>query len=160
AIDCRDDLFPCATKDRHHLMDILPKPLGINMRDDFIEDFRGAILDGTNHTEQHTTRPPAPGAIAVPRVPFEGLLASALTPAQRACGQAIALRFAPPACTRKGKAPQERFVRIEQDDLATAGLVLEGSKLKRGVGEIRRGGLQSAGGAVEAHGIFFNTPRT
>ena len=39
AIDCHDDLFPCATKDRHHLMDILPKPLGIKLRDDFIEDF-------------------------------------------------------------------------------------------------------------------------
>jgi hypothetical protein len=112
-------------------------------------------VDGPNHTEQHATRHPAPGAIAAPRVPFEGLLASDLTPAQRAYGQAIARRFAPPAGTRKGKAPQARFVRLEQDDLATAGLGLEGSQLKRGVGEIRRGGLQSAGGAVEAQGIFF-----
>jgi hypothetical protein len=77
------------------------------MGDDFIEDFRGAILDSTNHTEQDTTRHPAPGATALPRVPFEGLLASDLPPAQRACGQASTQCFAPPAGPREGKAPQE-----------------------------------------------------
>jgi hypothetical protein len=32
-------------------MDILPKPLGIKLRDDFIEDFGGAILDRPNDTQ-------------------------------------------------------------------------------------------------------------
>lgn len=39
AIDHHDDLLPRAAKDRHHLMDILAKPLSLKMRDDFIEDF-------------------------------------------------------------------------------------------------------------------------
>ena len=39
AIDHHDDLFPRATKDGHHLMDILAKPLSIKMGDDFIENF-------------------------------------------------------------------------------------------------------------------------
>ena len=56
AIDDHDDLFARAATERHHLRDILAKPLGIKMGDDVIEDFRGAILDGTHHAEQHATR--------------------------------------------------------------------------------------------------------
>jgi hypothetical protein len=40
------------------------------------------------------------------------------------------LGFPPPAGAGQGKAPQDRFIGIEQDNLATAGLVLEGSKLQ------------------------------
>ena len=81
AIDYHDDLFPSAAKDSHYLMKILAKPLGIKMGDDFIEDFRGPILDGPKHTEPHATRHTAPGAIAYPCVPFESLLTSDLTSA-------------------------------------------------------------------------------
>ena len=47
-------------------------------------------MDGPYHTEQDATGYPAPGAIACPCLPFEGLLASELTPAQRACREPIA----------------------------------------------------------------------
>jgi hypothetical protein len=39
AIDCHNDRFPGTTQDRPHVMDRLPEPLGLKMRDDFIEDF-------------------------------------------------------------------------------------------------------------------------
>src|SRR5262249_21302656 len=112
------------------------------------------------HTEQDAARHSAPGAIASPRLPFEGLLASDLTPAQWACRESRALRCAPPAGTRESKAPQDRFVRIEQDDLAPAGLVLERRQLDRGVGEGCRVGRQPASGPIEAQRIFFRTLRT
>ena len=71
---------------------------------------------------------------------FEGLLAFDLTLAQRACGEARARGFAPPARARQRKAPQDGFVFIEQNDLAAARLVLEGREFERTVGEISRGG--------------------
>jgi hypothetical protein len=117
-------------------------------------------LDGPYHTEQDAIGHPAPGAIACPCLPFEGLLASDLTPAQRACREPIALRCAPPAGSRESKAPQDRFVRIQQDDLAPAGLVLERRQRDRGIGEGRRGGCQPASGPIEAQRIFFRTLRT
>jgi hypothetical protein len=39
AIDHHNDLFPRAAKEGHHLMDILAKPLGIKLRDNFIAHF-------------------------------------------------------------------------------------------------------------------------
>jgi hypothetical protein len=50
-----------------------------------------------------------------------------------------ALGCAPPARPEQGKAPEDGFVFVEQNDLATARLVLEGSQLERAVGEISRG---------------------
>ena len=150
AIDDHHDLFAGVAEGRHHLMDILAQLLGIKVRHDFIEDFGGPILDCSNDTQQHAAGDPAPGAIAHPRLPFEGLLAFDLTLAQGACQEASTLGFAPPARAGQGKAPQDRFVFIEQNDLATARLVLQGGKFERAVGEISRGGLQSAGGAVVA----------
>ena len=58
------------------------------------------------------------------------------------------------------KAPQDRFVFIEQNDLATASLGLEGGKFERARGESSRGGIQSTGGTVGAYVLFFNTQRT
>ena len=95
-----------------------------------------------------------------PRLAFEGLLAFDLTLAQRAYGEAGALRFAPPARAGKGKTPEDRFVFIEHNDLTAARLVFEGGEFERAVGEISRGGIQSARGAVEAYCVFFKTPRT
>src|SRR2546428_1115034 len=160
AIDDHHDLFASFAEGRHDLMDILAQLLGIKVRHDFIEDFGGAILDRPNNTEQHAAGDTAPGAMAYPRLAFEGLLAFDLTLAQRACGEACALRFAPPARAGQGKAPEDRFVFIQQNDLATTGPVLEGGECERAVGEISRGGIQSAGGAVVAYVFFFNVQRT
>ena len=90
-----------------------------------------------------------------PRLAFEGLLAFDLTLAQGARGEARALGFAPPARPGQGKAPQDRFVFIEQNDLTTARLVLQGSECERAIGEISRGGSQATGGAVVAYLLFL-----
>ena len=114
AIDDHHHLFPSGGKDGHHLMDIVPKPLGIKLRDDLIEDFGGPILDSSNDTEQDPAGDPAPGAIASPGIAFEGLLTLDLTLRQGACGEALALGMAmPPASAGQSKAPQDRFVGIE-----------------------------------------------
>src|SRR6266571_2276747 len=52
AIDDHHDLFVGCAEGRHHLMEILAQLLRIKVRDDFIEDVGGAILDRPNHTEQ------------------------------------------------------------------------------------------------------------
>jgi hypothetical protein len=95
-----------------------------------------------------------------PGLAFEAFGTFDLTLAQGAEREASAQGGAPPARAGQRKAPQDRFVFLEQNDLATARLVLEGSKCERAIGEISRGGSPSAGGAVEAHRVFFNTPRT
>ena len=103
AIDDHHDLFVGVAEGCHHLMDILAQLLRIKVRDDFIEDFGGAILDCPNHTEQHAARDPVPGAMAYPRLAF------AQGPRQEAWAQ----RFAPPARPRQRKAPEDRFVFVE-----------------------------------------------
>jgi hypothetical protein len=106
AIDDHHDLFPGGAKRGHHLMNVLSKSLGIQLWDDFIEDFGGPILDRPDDTEQDATRHPVPGAIASPCFAFEGLLMLDLTPRQGACGEAVTLGLtAPPAGAWKGKAP-------------------------------------------------------
>src|SRR5262245_66260952 len=55
AVNDHQDLFPGMAKERHHLMDIFAKPLRLNAGDDFIEDFRGVILDGADNAEAHPT---------------------------------------------------------------------------------------------------------
>ena len=98
AIDDHHHLFPGGGKDGHHLMDILPNPLGIKLRDDLIEDLGCPILDSSNDTEQDPAGDPAPGAIASPGLAFEGLLTLDLTLSQGARGEAVALGMAvPPA---------------------------------------------------------------
>ena len=154
------DVFAGFAEQRHHLMEILAELLGITVRHDFIEDFRGAILDRPKDTEQHATGDPAPGALASPCLAFEGCVAFDLALTQGACRQAIALGFAPPAGAWQRKAPQERFVFIEQNDLATTRLVLEGGECGRAVGEISRGRINAPGGAVVAQILFFKAQRT
>src|SRR5919108_2197214 len=154
------DFFPDFAEGGHDLMDILAQLLGIKMRHDFVEDFGGAILDGANDAEQHPTGDTAPGAILHPCLAFAGLLAFDLALAQGTYWEARALGGAPPARPRQGKAPQDRFVCIEQNDLAPARLVLEGRQCERAIGESRRVGIKATGGAVVAYVFFFNTPRT
>src|SRR5712692_5147776 len=160
AIDDHHDLFVGFTKGRHHLMEILAQLLGIKMRHGLIEHFGGPILDRTNNAEQHATGDTAPGAIASPRLAFAGLLTFDLTLAQRACREARTLRFAPPAHAGQRQAPEDRFVFIEQNDRATASLVLEGGECERAVSEISWGGSKATGGAVVAQVLFFKAQRT
>ena len=63
AVGHHDHLFASVAKAGQHLMDVLAKPLCLKMGDNLIEDFRGAILDRPNDTEQHPAGDPAPGAI-------------------------------------------------------------------------------------------------
>ena len=51
AIPDHHDVFARFAEDCHHMMEILAQFLGIKVRHDFIEDFRGAILDGTDDAE-------------------------------------------------------------------------------------------------------------
>jgi len=113
AIDDHHDLFAGCAEGGHHLMDVVPKSLGIKLRDDLIEDLGCPILDCSNDTEQDPASDPAPGAIASPGLAFEGLLAFDLALAQGAYGEASALGGAPPARAEEGKAPQDGFVGIE-----------------------------------------------
>jgi hypothetical protein len=130
AINNHHDLFVVLAKDAHDLMNILAQGVGVKMRHDLIEDFRGAILDGAQDAEQHPARDPTPRAILRPRLALETFFTFDLALAQWACGQARALGFAPPARSGQGKTPEDRFVFIEQNDLATTSLVLEGCEVE------------------------------
>ena len=158
-VDHHHNFFRSFAEGCHDLMHILAQFLGIKVGHNFIKDFRGTILDCPNDTQQDAAGDPAPGAMAYPCLAFAGLLAFDLTLGQRARREAVALGFAPPARPGQRKAPQDGFVCIEQNDLATARLVLEGSQFERAIGESSRGGGQLAGGTVVAK-VFFNTPRT
>jgi len=160
AIDDHHHLFAGFAESGHHLMDILAQFLGIKMGDDFIEDFGGAILHSAEDREQHAAGDAAPGAVARPGLAFQGLLPFDLTLTQRPYREARTLRCTPPARAGQGKAPQDRFVFIEQNDLAPTRLVLEGSKFERAISEVCGVGIQSAGGPVVAYFLFFKTPRT
>jgi hypothetical protein len=160
AINDHHNLFPGFAEGRHHLMKILAQLLGIKVGHDFIEDFGGAILDRPNDTEQHAAGDAAPGAVAQPGLTFEGLFPFDLTRAQRPCGEACALGTSPPARPEHGKAPQDGFIFIEQNDLATASLVLQGGEFKGGIREGSRVGIKASGGAVVTYLFFFNAQRT
>jgi len=159
-IDDHHHLCAALAEDRHHLMEILTQCLGIKVRHDFIEDFGGPILDRPNDTEQHATRDTAPGARAQPCLPFEGLLALDLTLAQWACQESSPLGFAPPARAGQGKAPHDRFIFIEQDDLTATCSGLEGGEFQRAISEISGGGIKAPRGAVVGQVLFFKAPRT
>src|SRR6266567_4703944 len=159
AIDDHHHLLLGFAEDRHHLMEILAQLLSIKVGHDFREDCGGPILDRPHDTEQHAAGHTTPGAIVQPRLAFEGLLTFALTLAQRARGEASALRFAPPTCTGQGKAPQDSFVFIEQNNLAPASPVLQGGEVERGIREVCGGGLKAPGGTIGAYLLFFNAQR-
>ena len=159
-IDDHHDLFPGCAEGRHDLMERVAQLLGITMGHDLIEHFGGPRLDRPDDTESHAAGHTAPGAIAQPGLAFEAFVAFALTLAPWAEREASAPGGAPPARAGQRKAPQARCVFREHNDLATARLVLEGSKFESAIGESSRGGIQSAGGAVAAHRVFFHTPRT
>jgi hypothetical protein len=148
AIDDHDDLFASFAKDAHDLMNILAQLLGVTMGHELIEDPRRAILDGSDHTEQDATGDATPGAILGPRLTFETFFASDLALAQRTEGQPRALGAAPPAQSGEGKAPQDRFIFVEQNNVTTARAVLQGREGDRAISEVGRGGIEAAGGAT------------
>ena len=154
-IDYHHNLFLGFPEGRHHLVDILAQLLRIKVRDDFIEDFGGTVLHRPNDTEQHPAGDPAPGARADPRLAFARFVTFDLTLAHRACGQTRTLRCMPPARPGQGKAPQDRFVFIEQNDLAPARLVFKSREFERAIGEISRGRIQAAGRAVVTYPFFL-----
>jgi len=160
AIHDHHDLFVGFAKDVHDLVNILAQGFCVKMRHDLIEDFRGAILDGADDAEQHPAGDAAPRAILEPRLPLEGFVAFDLTLTQRAGGEASALGFAPPACAGQGKAPEHRFVFIEQNDLPPACSILQGGEFDRAIRKGCRVGRQSTGGTIKAQFVFFKTPRT
>lgn len=51
AINHHDDGFSRAAEERHHVMNILAKPLGLKVGNDFKEDFRRPILDGSKDAQ-------------------------------------------------------------------------------------------------------------
>jgi hypothetical protein len=113
AIDDHHDLFRGFAEDRHDLMEILAQRLRSKMWDDFIDDAGGAVLHGANDRQQHATGETAPRAMLQPHLAFEAFFAFDLALAQRARGEANALRFVPPARAGQGKTPEERFIFIE-----------------------------------------------
>jgi hypothetical protein len=146
-------------KEGHHLMDVLAKRLCIKMRDDLIEDFRGAILDRADDTEQHPAGDAAPGTILPPRLTFEAFCACAVALAQGTSREARALGGAPPAGPGEGKTPYDRFIFLEQNDLAPTGPILSGGQCERRPRQLRRGRSQPPGGTAVADVFFFNTSR-
>src|SRR5712691_2962596 len=141
-------------------MDVLAQFLGVKMGHNFIEDFGSSILDSPNDAEQHPAADAAPRAILQPRLTLETFFAFDLALAQWAGGQTRALGTAPPAQPGEGKAPQDRFIFVEQNDLAPARSVLQGSEFDRAISEVGRGGIEPPGGTAGASRVFFNTPRT
>ena len=117
-------------------------------------------MDRAKHAEQHAAGDTAPGARASPRLAFEGLLAVDLTLAQRAEREARALGGAPPARAEQGKAPEDGFVFIQPNDLATVRLVLEGGQFKSPIRQGSGGGIEATGRAIVAYLFVFNAPRT
>lgn len=146
AVDDHDDLLTSFAKDAHDLMEILAQLLGVKMGHNLIEDTRGAILDSPNHAEQDAAGDAAPGAIQGPRLTFARLFSFDLRVAQGVGGQARALSAAPPAQPGEGKAPQDRFIFVEQNDVTPARSILQGCEVDRAIGEVGWGGIKSSGG--------------
>ena len=160
AIHAQHDVLAGFAEGGHAWMEILASLLRIKVGHDCREDFRGAVLDRADDAAQHPAGEAAPRALPHPRVAFAGLLAVALPLAQWPCQEASTLGGAPPARPEQGTAPQDRFICIEQNDFATACLILQGGEFERAIGEISRGGNQSTSGAREAQRVFFKTQRT
>ena len=160
AVGHHDHLFAGVTKEGHHLMDVLAKPLCIKMGHNLIEDFGGPILDSADDAKQHPTGYAAPTPIAPPRLAFAGLFAFDLALAQRSCRQPRAPGFAPPTRPGQGKTPEDSFIFIEQNDLTTAGPVLEGGEFERSPRQLRGVRSEPSRGAAVADVFFFNTSRT
>jgi hypothetical protein len=87
AIHDHHDVCAGLAADRPHWRERWAELLGIKVRHDWRENVRGALLDRPQDPEQHTTRAPAPRALASPGLAFEGFVAVALALAQGAGGE-------------------------------------------------------------------------
>jgi hypothetical protein len=148
AIDDHHDLFLGFAKGGHHLMDRLAQFLGVTMGHNFLEDFGSPLLDGADNTQQHAAGDPAPRAILQPCLTFETFFACDVALAQRPSGETRTLDTAPPAQPGEGKAPQDRFIFVEHNDLTPARSILQGSEVDRARGEIGRGGIEPPSGTA------------
>jgi hypothetical protein len=83
-----------------------------------------------------------------------------LTSAQRTDRQTRALGAAPPAQPGQGKAPQDRFIFVEPNDLAPTRAILQGREVDRAIGEVGGSGIEPPSGTAVAYRVFFNTSRT
>ena len=160
AVDDHDDLLPRVTKEGHHLRAILAPSLRINMGDDLIEDFRGALWDRAHDAEPDPTGHAAPTPLAHPRLACAGCFGLDLAVAQRACGPARALGLAPPARPGEGKTPDERFICIEPNNLTPMSTLLQGSECERSPRQLSGLGSEPPCGTAGASGFFFHTART
>jgi hypothetical protein len=93
-------------------------------------------------------------------VAFAGFLPFDLTLAQGTDGEAGTPGGAPPARAGQGKAPQDRFIGIEQNDLPAARLVLESGQFQSTIREGSRVGIQAPSRALVAYVLFFKAQRT
>jgi hypothetical protein len=159
-LDDHHTLFLGVPEGRHHLVPILPQLLGITVGHDFREDFRGPILDGPHHAEQHAAAEAAPGAIRSPGLAFATFFAFDVALAQWTYGEASALGFVPPARSGQRKAPQARCVFIKHNALAPARLLCESRELESARGESRWGRSKGTRRAIGASVLFFHRQRT
>ena len=130
-------------------------PLGVNIRFALIDNVCCSVLEETNLVKFFPARNPSPVARASPSVTFKRFLSFDLAASQLLCVQTCSRSAAPPAQPMQSKAPQNRFVYIEQDDLTPACLVLECSKSDRGIRECSQVESQPTCGAIEAHRVSF-----
>ena len=101
---------------------------------------------------------PTPGARGLPGVTVGGLLLFDVAWAQRAQGQAGALRPSPPAASRQGTAPPHGLSFVEHHALALPCPGLECGPFQTGRGQGGGGGCELAGGPTRAQRVFL-TPR-
>lgn len=142
-------------------MEVLAQCLGIKMGHDCREDFGRPLLDGTNDAEQHPAGDTAPTPIASPRLAFEVLVAVDLAVAQGPWGQAKALGFAaPPARPGPGKPPEDGFICIEHNALASLGSLFQGGQGERSPRQLSGVGSEPPRGTAVAYVFFFHTSRT
>jgi hypothetical protein len=154
-VDDHHDLFLGSAEDRHHLVDIVAQVLRIKVGHDFIEDFRGAILDRADDVQQDPAADPAPGAMLRPDLAFEGFFPFDAVGAERAGGQTIALDTARPPSMQEGKTPHDSLVRVEQDDLAAPRPILQSSQVDGALGEVCGRGIEASRGTTVAQRIFL-----
>ena len=106
------------------------------MRDDLIDDARGAILHGTNDAEQHTACDTPPGAMMDPDLALQAFFPFNLARAPWAQRSAGTAGFMPPARPWQSKTSEDSFVRIEQANLAVTGTVLEHREVDGSRGQV------------------------
>ena len=112
------------------------------MRCGFAKHFASPALHRPYDTEQHTRSDARPTAMLLPGLSLEVLLWIDLMTRQRVQGQAIALIFVPPAGSWQGKAPNDGFIFVEQDEVALLCLLLKVGQLDAGLSQFMRIGVE------------------